>query len=680
MRDAHPTRYRFGCIAGGSIRIWTILIVAGCAAVLLLAFWPESKSATPVAVDPHKHEHAGAELYTCGMHPQVLSEEPGECPICQMELTPVKVQTQPPQKHSAGAKRKVKYWRAPMDPDFISDHPGKSPMGMDLVPVYEDERGGQGSAEIRISPVVVQHMGVRTASVERKPVARTVRTVGSIDYDERNVREVTTKFNGWIEQLYADYTGQQVEKGMPLFRVYSPELYSSQEEYLLAIRAGDTVTSDILPQAGRYMRELVESARLRLKLFDISDEQIDALEQRGKPTKTLELMSPYTGIITEKTARDGMQVRPGMKLYTIADLSRVWVYVDIYENEVSFVKIGQDATVELSYLPGKVFHGKVIYVYPFVDTGTRTVKVRLEFDNPHLELKPGMFADVQLRADLGREGLQIPRSAVIDTGARQVAFVALGEGRFEPRYLQIGVDLGDDLVEVLQGLSESELVVTSGQFLLDSESKLREAVLKMIDQKGGGADEQNSQRGAEMSSDAEMAMAVPSEEGVPPVLVDAPRMGSASDLATAAEPIFAGYLALQNVLAQDGRDSLAAVVDQLEAPMAVFLAVADEENAGHASARAHVEAALRTTARMRGRSLDSVRAQFSELSKELTGLLALVGPDNIDMELSAFYCPMAGSSWLQTGDQARNPYYGFSMNQCGDPVSLPTEPAVAPQQ
>jgi Cu(I)/Ag(I) efflux system membrane fusion protein/cobalt-zinc-cadmium efflux system membrane fusion protein len=518
---------------------------------------------------------------------------------------------------------------------------------------------------ITISPVVVQNMGVRTAPVEKKAVAKTVRTVGSIDYDEQRVRDVTTKFDGWIENLYADYTGQNIEKGMPLFGVYSPEIYSSQEEYLLALRNKDSVQSSVLPEAAQDMHDLAESSRLRLELFDISEDQIEELARRGKPEKTMIIRSPYTGVVVEKMAREGMQVRPGMKLYTIADLSRVWVYVDIYENEVSFVKLGQNAEMDLSYLPGEVFHGKVIYVYPFVDTKTRTVKVRLEFDNPHLQLKPGMFADVRIKADLGRVSLQVPRSAVIDTGERQIAFVALGQGRFEPRSVRTGVSLGDDYIEILDGLHDGELVVTSGQFLLDSESKLREAVLKMMKRKRGADDTPVA-----ASAGLEQQPGVRPDGDVYAVVAELPSIGSASELADLAAPVIEYYLELQQVLAQDGRTRLAAAVAALSESLSGFLAAAADEGLGNAAARQRVGEASTTVDQMQDRSIDGVRAEFGDLSRQITDFVALIGPEHIDVQLYAFYCPMAGSGWIQQGEQPRNPYYGFSMNQCGDSVDL----------
>lgn len=667
----------------GSLSLSWMVILAAVAALVVFLFWPESAvvprdaghSAEQSAVhseDGEQHEHAHEngrkDLYTCGMHPNVLSEEPGSCPICGMHLTPVVVETADSPSSARSGERKVKYWRAPMDPNYISETPGKSPMGMDLVPVYEDETSAGTGTTIRISPVVVQNMGVRTAVVERSDLVRTIRTVGTIDYDEPLVRDVTTKFEGWIEKLYVDYTGQAVEKGAPLFTVYSRELYSSQEEYLLALRNQDTTMAKDFPDAARDMEQLVESSRLRLELFDISAEQIRELEQRGTPSKNLTMLSPHSGIVVEKMARDGMRVTPGMKLYTIADLSRVWVYVDIYENEVPFVKIGQQARMDLSYLPGEVFTGKVVYVYPFVATQTRTVKVRLEFDNPHMQLKPGMFANIRIDADLGRSGLVVPRSAIIDTGERQIAFVSRGEGRFEARQISVGFDLGSDSVEVREGLSEGEPVVTSGQFLLDSESKLREAVLKMIEQRKGKASSQ--ELAASPADDTTTQVEATRDAGGADISAEAVP-GSAASIATDLAPVLERYLEIQKGLAAGSARRAGEAATMIGSPLAELNSAARGlEGPSAAIVADYVETARAAVTGMRGRSLDSMRAQFQDLSRAVIGLLTLAGEKNLGGNLRVFSCPMAGGEWVQRGDEPANPYYGFSMLRCGDPAEI----------
>ncbi len=433
---------------------------------------------------------AGAEptLYTCGMHPTVLQAEPGDCPICHMKLTPVREDESGDGAEADGGasglaaapvERKVLYWRAPMDPNYVSDRPGKSPMGMDLVPVYADASEPAAGSTVRIDPVTVQNMGIRTATVTRGPLVKEIRTVGRVAYDEQTVTFITPKFDGWIEKLYVDETGARIEKGQPLFDVYSPKLYAAQEEYLAALRGVQRLSDSTMPQAREEAQRLVDAAEVQLRYFDIADVQIDEMRRSGESRKTLTIHTPAGGVVTEKMALDGMYVQPGMRLYTVADLSRVWVLVDVYEYQLPWLRVGQQASMTLPYIPGRAFEGRVVYIYPYLEQRTRVVKVRLEFDNPDLDLKPDMFANVVLQADLDREALLVPREAYIDSGLRKVAFVVRGQGRYQPRDIQVGVEAENGMVEVRYGLDAGESVVSSGQFMLDAESKLKEAVAKM---------------------------------------------------------------------------------------------------------------------------------------------------------------------------------------------------------
>ena len=691
----------------GRVSLRSVIILATVVAIAAFLFWPEmprnaaeptSHSTTAQAPsdreghDGHAHDahdahhsndapDAAAELYTCGMHPQVLAEQPGSCPICSMRLTPVRV-SGALDAEGSNEERKIHHWRAPMDPSYVSDRPGKSPMGMDLIPVYDDELGSTDGMSISISPVVVQNMGVRSTPVLHQPLRRTIRTVGSIDYDETGVREVATKFDGWIEELHADYTGQRIETGMPLFSIYSRELYSTQEEYLLALRNRDSIDAKRFPEAARDIAQLVASARLRLKLFDIGDAQIDELARRGTPTKAMTIVSPHTGTVVEKTARDGMHVTPGTKLYTIADLSSVWVYVDIYERAAPFVKLGQQATMRLSYLPGESFTGKVVYVYPFVATETRTIKVRLEFDNPHLMLKPGMFADVEIQADLKRTGLVVPRSAVLDTGTRQVVFVRSGAGRFQARTVDVGLTVEDEAVEILSGVAPGEQVVTSGQFLLDSESKLREAVLKMMERQRGARVEQ-----ARETRPAEQVERIGEDDRQPHPAARSSAAGNrtaaaegGSDqtqptLARLAEPtreLLDAYLDLHEILADGDESLLAAGVVALNPPLQQLAAAAAALAGNDADRAGQLVTTTREASRaMDGRSIDTIRARYNDLSQSVMALSEIAGVDVTKLDVHAFRCPMAGGDWLQRGSEPRNPYYGFAMLRCGDPLEPP---------
>lgn len=401
-------------------------------------------------------------FYTCGMHPQVVQDHPGNCPICGMKL--VAVRKQPASGSAKTSEGKIKYYKSTMLLGEISQTPRKDSMGMDMVPVYEGE--GE-STTITVDPVTIQKMGVRTAVVSKGPLRRIIRTVGAIDYNETALADVTTKFRGWIENLHVDSTGKQVHKGEPLFDIYSPDLYSAQNEYVLALNQGGA-------------SGLKASARQKLRLFDISEDQIAELEKSRQPQRTLRVDAPIDGIVVEKMAVRGQMVEAGMKLYRLADLSIVWVQSQIYEQDLALLKLGQEAEVSLSYLADRKFSGRVTYIYPTVDEKTRTARVRMEFHNPGLFLKPGMFATVELRAELKPDALLVPDSAVLRSGEKNTVFVALDGGQFEPREVRLGPRADNDSYEVLSGLREGERVVTSGQFMLDSESQLREAIQKML--------------------------------------------------------------------------------------------------------------------------------------------------------------------------------------------------------
>jgi len=308
-----------------------------------------------------------------------------------------------------------------------------------------------------------------------------------VDYDERRVDHVHTKIQGWIERLYVEYEGAMVKRGQPLLELYSPELVSTQEELLLAARYRDMTSESPFPDVSEGGSALFDATRRRLELWDIPERDVDRLLATGEVRKSLTLYAPSSGVVTHMMVRKGMEVSPNANLYTIADLSRVWLYADVYEYELPWIKTGQKGSVELSYLPGQSFQGTVTYVYPFLDPKTRTARVRLELPNEDLTLKPDMFANVTIETEVHRNVLAIPDEAVIRSGQRNLVIVVLGEGRFEPRDVEVGIDSGDGWLEVRSGLRDGEEVVTSGQFLIDSESKLREAVQKLLGTGDGDA-------------------------------------------------------------------------------------------------------------------------------------------------------------------------------------------------
>jgi len=393
----------------------------------------------------------------------------------------------------APGERKVLYWVDPMHPAYKSDKPGTAPdCGMDLVPVYADEGGPDSEASlpagaVKITTQKLQLIGVTYGVVANQPLSKTVRAVGRVTYDETKIARIHTKIEGWVEQVFVDFVGKLVENNQPLISIYSPELVSTQQEFLIAKKAKDYLGSNPVPEISSGSLSLYESARDRLRLWDISDEQIRELEERGKPTKTLTLYSPISGFVLTRNAFPKQRVTPETELYAIADLSTVWVLADIYEYELPMIQLGQTATMTLSYSPGKTFTGKVTYIYPQLDNMTRTLKVRLEFPNPTFELKPDMFANVELRIDYGRE-VSVPEEAVLDSGQEQIVFVAHEGGYFEPRKVQLGGKV-DGRQIILSGLKPGEKIVTSGNFLIDSESRLKSGMGAMGHgaEHGGGA-------------------------------------------------------------------------------------------------------------------------------------------------------------------------------------------------
>ncbi len=434
------------------------------------------------------------QLWTCGMHPEVIVDEPGNCPKCGMKLVPVKNtggQAQATAEKPKG-ERKILYWRAPMDPTEIYDHPGKSKMGMDLIPVYEGEENVGAGGTISIDPVTVQNMGVRYGTVERIDFSRLIRTVGKIDYNEDKLYDVNTKISGWIEKLYVNYAGEMVKAGQPLLEIYSPEVVTTQQEYLLALKTRDLVSSSQVTSIREGGESLLESTRKRLLYWDIPQSEIERLEKTGEVRKTILLRAPANGMVVEKNVVEGAFIKAGMQLFRIADLSNVWVHASIYDYELPWIVEGQPAEMELSYQPGKTYFGKVSYIYPYLREKARDVHVRLEFANPNLDLKPGMYVNVQLQGKAIPDALVVPSEAVIRSGRRNLVFVTREPGKFEPREIRIGEEGGPNnrYLRVLSGLLEGEQVVISAQFMLDSESRLQEAIQKMLEERTGKKPEQ----------------------------------------------------------------------------------------------------------------------------------------------------------------------------------------------
>ena len=384
---------------------------------------------------------------------------------------------------TAGGKveRKIAFYRSPMDPSLHSDHPTQDSMGMDFLPVYSDEVDAPASGVAGRATVVIpadrrQLLGVRSEPLTNAPLSRAIRTVGRIVPDERLLHHVHTKYDGFIEHVYVDFIGKYVKRGEPLLSIYSPELYATQQEYLLARKAVRELSGNEGDAAARSSA-LVDAVRQRLLLWDIRPEEIATLEKEGVARRDVDLYSDESGYVLAKVALHGMRVTPADSLFDIADLSRVWVMADVYEADLSSVRLGMAATIETASAPGQKMRGPVTFISPTVEAATRTTKVRVETLNPGGQLKPDMFADVTLDVDLG-SALVVPESAIIDAGARKLAFVDLGEGRYEPREVTLGARADAGFV-VLSGLAAGEKVVVAANFLIDSESSLRAAVQSM---------------------------------------------------------------------------------------------------------------------------------------------------------------------------------------------------------
>ena len=424
-----------------------------------------------VACRDSEAQAQGAPKYHCPMHPDYVSDEPGDCPICGMRLVPIET----------GEKAAPARAKAETGPVHV--HPEAPAAAPPAVP---------GLARVEMDEAALRLAGVQTAVAETQTLTRSTRTVGLVTVDETRVRHVHTKISGWVERLHVNSTGQAVRAGQPLLSLYSQELLATQEEYLRAREAAERFAGSELAEVRRGGEDLLTAARRRLELFDVPPSLIARLDRTGTPQRTVTLLAPASGYVTAKNVLEGMEVQPGMDLMTVTDLSRIWVEADFYEYESRSVKIGQKVEVALPYDPSARRSGRVAYVYPFLNPESRTVKVRIELSNPGLSLKPGMYVDVV--PELGAsEGVVIPDSAVIDTGVRQVVFVQTwtqGKTGFEPREVRIG-SRGDGRALVLAGVQAGERVAVRANFLLDSESQLRAAIAGMsgagAHQHGGGA-------------------------------------------------------------------------------------------------------------------------------------------------------------------------------------------------
>lgn len=432
-------------------------------------------------------EHAAKHLdptYVCPMHPQIIKDEPGTCPICGMDLVEKAPTPSPSEPLAAAAddtalehaeKHLDPKYVCPMHPQIIKDEPGSCPIcGMDLVEKMLDPMTGK-HPEVALTPAVVQTLGVRAAPVERGTLWKYIETVGRIDYDETRLAHVHPRAAGWIESLEVRAEGEPVQAGQPLAQLYAPDILSAQVDFLLA---QDRTAAD-------QRRVSADKARNILRLLDVPDDVIREIERSGEARNRVPVRAPINGIVTQMEARDGMYVTESSAMFTIADLSQVWVLVDIYEHQIDWLAEGLSAEMRVPARPGRTWEGTVDYLYPELDPETRTLRVRLVFDNPDLALKPNMFADVVIYGGPKRDLLKIPAEALIATGERESVVLALGDGRFQPVDVVTGMQR-DGEVEILSGLEEGDEIVVSGQFLIDSESNLQASFRRMSDAGGSG--------------------------------------------------------------------------------------------------------------------------------------------------------------------------------------------------
>jgi len=463
---AHNKSLRFLALV-----VATVVIIAALYRSKVVAALAHNNPAQPASARERK-----ALYWYDAMNPQHHYDRPGQAPD-GMDLVP-RYSDNPPLAPTASAaaasgERKILYWYDPMHPAYKSDKPGKAPdCGMALVPKYADNLPtAMAPGVVIVSPGQRQLIGVRTAEVMRESLVREVRTTGQVVTDESRIAHIHVKVNGFLDKVFVNYDGQSVRKGQPLFTLYSPDLVATEQEYLIAKRGEKSMGGSQFTEVAEGAQSLLRSTRERLKLWDISDAQIDRLDKTGEVTRTLTIYSPISGIVVDRKAFPQTSVNPDLELYTLSDLSSVWVNADVYEYEAPFVKVGQRAEMQLSYYPGKTWSGRISFIYPSVDPATHTIKVRIDLPNPGLQLKPQMFAEVTLKIDYGNQ-IVVPQEAVLDSGTEQKIFVAHENGSFEPRKITVGAILAGKVV-VLAGLKPGETVVTSGNFLIDSESRIQ---------------------------------------------------------------------------------------------------------------------------------------------------------------------------------------------------------------
>ena len=575
---------------------------------------------------------ATEQLWTCGMHPQIIKREPGNCPICGMKLTPIRANTAKAGGASASGERKIKYYKSTMTPGEVKPGPGKDSMGMDMVPVYE-EQDASAENNIQIDAATIQRMNLKTALIEHGPVRREIRTVGTVAYNEQGLRDITTKYEGWIEKLHVNTTWAVVKAGDPLFEIYSPDLYNAQLNYVVALRG-----------EGAESGPLTRAAFARLQLFDIPRDVIDELKRSGEAQRTVVFRAPADGVVIEKMAVAGQMMKPGERIYRLADLSTVWVQAQVYEKDLAFLHEGQAATVRTSYGAERKIEGKVQMLLPQVEEQTRAATARIVLPNADRFLRPGMFVEVSFASQLADDAVLVPDLAVLRSGERNTVFVALDGGFFEPREVQLGARSEGGLYQVLAGLKVGERVVTSGQFMLDSESQLREAIQKMLK---------------------------PANAAPAPAAPTAPTPKHVTEAAASSGPALPeSVVALLTTVAGAGADAaMPLAADDLAGYNQQLAGLRTALNAyfsGYEHA-AHGPLAPFKDGLAEASDLAVARRAFAPLSTALADFTHENGVAKA-AGLHVFSCSMAKAHWLQRSAGTKNPFYGAKMLTCGEEI------------
>lgn len=587
---------------------------------------------------------AAGQLYTCGMHPQIIKQAPGNCPICGMALTPIRSNSV---STTAAGEHKVKYYKSSMIPGEVSPKPGKDSMGMDLVPVYDD--ADMSAETIRIDPVTLQRMNLKTGLVTRGPVLREFRTVGTIAYDEAGLHDITLKYEGWIEKLFVNTTWATVKAGDPLFEIYSPDLYNAELNYVVALRS----------EGADGGGPLTRASLARLQLFDVPAEFIADLQRTREAQRTFVFRAPADGVVIEKMAIAGQMMKPGERIFRLADLSHVWVLAQIYEQDLSFVHPGQDATVRVTYGPERMIECRVELLLPQVEEQTRTATARIILPNADGALRPGMFVDVRFAAQIATDAVLVPDLAVLRSGEHNTVFLANSDGSFEPRDVRLGARSQGNLYQVLDGLAGGERVVTSGQFMLDSESQLRDAIQKML---GSSEAASASSTVLQPAPNIDAHIPKPRPPSTPAVGMEAMSMLPA-DARALLKNLALATIAGGDVLAADDFAGYQKQLPAMRQALAAFFS-------GYPRAEGGPLEKFKDGLPDRP-NLKAARRDFAYFSTAIADL-ARENHLHHTESLHVFQCPMAPGigtgRWLQRSTELKNPFYGSAMLECGEEI------------